>query len=65
MSTYIDEYLTQVVFGKGEGEKVEGLQAAVIGAAAGLIAQAVTTPVSYTIQDNQFCRILHIILCIV
>ena len=41
-----DEYLTQLLFGKGEGDKIGGLQAAVVGAAAGLIAQAVTTPVS-------------------
>ena len=39
------EMLTASVFGKADGEKVEGLQAAATGAAAGLIAQALTTPV--------------------
>ena len=38
------EALTAALYGKAEGEKVEGLQAAVTGAAAGLIAQAATTP---------------------
>jgi hypothetical protein len=33
------------VLGVKEGQKIEGFQAAVTGAAAGLIAQALTTPV--------------------
>lgn len=40
-----DEALTSVVLGVKEGEKIEGLQAAVTGAAASLIAQVITTPV--------------------
>jgi hypothetical protein len=44
-----DEALTSVVLGVKEGEKMEGLQAAVTGAAASLIAQVVTTPVRATL----------------
>ena len=41
----VDEALTSSVLGIKEGAKIQGLQAAVTGAAASLIAQAVTTPV--------------------
>lgn len=41
----LDETLTSAVLGVKEGQKIEGFQAAVTGAAAGLIAQALTTPV--------------------
>lgn len=44
-SSHIDETLTSAVLGVKEGQKIEGFQAAVTGAAAGLIAQALTTPV--------------------
>ena len=42
---FLDEALTTAVLGIKEGGKVEGLQAALTGAAASLVAQAVTTPV--------------------
>lgn len=38
------EYLSTQVLKKGEGEKMEALEAAITGAVAGLVAQAVTTP---------------------
>ena len=41
----VDETLTSSVLGIKEGAKIQGLQAAITGATASLIAQAVTTPV--------------------
>ena len=42
-----DEKLVLRFFGKESGSKVEGLEAAAAGAIAGMLAQAVTTPVSF------------------
>ena len=42
----IDEYFASTLLNKKEGEKIDGVQAAALGALAGLLAQTLTTPVS-------------------
>ena len=59
----IDEALTSSVLGINEGAKIQGLQAAVTGAAASLIAQAVTTPVLALFLISCYYCCVHSIMC--